>query len=1030
MQEPILLGIVLLTAGGAALACALYTVRGNYRPQINREFLAAAGSLVAWNFGLALFGAGANAGIRCIGAYVSDVGYMLTAFFLLRYLLLLTGRRALLEKRFIRVLLYLPFPVLVCGLVFRPGGMTWSYSRWGWIETSRPALREIFFACHYVVFLAAAGLLLLRWVRRSPAIRGQSGWLMGSLVLAAVAGGVPDILFPLLRVPCPRVAAGFWAIPIFAAGYSVRRFNLIQDADDGRCIILTERSRYEIYRLFARYLILGGLANLLFHKVIFIEKEVARAFLFSAVLIGIGVLMLLLDRFRRGRIPQEFLLAVMATLLIPVIMLHFYVYGGITVWALIFPLMVVSLLFNRRVLLVTAIVCAFQAQLFLWGIAPHAAATVDMTDYLTRIFLIFAMSSVCIFANGIYLSRLRENAMHSAGQLLVSEISRSFLAANEENIEEKTEDMLRRAGSFIQCAQAYIALLDADRQIRFSCEWLAAGAGPARDRLDADIQKLCRVMQTPSNSGHPVIFLHLKDILPEAEFLLHSPDRPGAHRLVCLPVQKKEDIVGLLLFAGVSPAKLWKNFVFLSIISNIVADTVNRIDSMRTIRITAYHDHLTGLPNRVLFKRQLKQALANARREGRMLSVVFIDLDAFKVVNDTLGHETGDRVLKAVAGVLLGQARSGDVVCRFGGDEFVLLLEQVPHIDGLLHRLETILDALRQPIRVDGQEMRMMGSAGVSVFPRDGEDAETLIKHADLAMYHAKGMGKNRYALCSNEMKAEVARQGEMIHLLYRAQEKEQLLLYYQPQVSLKTRRMVGVEALMRWDLPGRGFIQPGVFIPLAEQTGLIHSIGEWALLTACRQAARWRAMGLPPLRMAVNISVQQLASPHFSQRVADILQKTGLPPRYLELEVTESVAYRDIGDFPMRLNQLKQLGVSISIDDFGTGFSSFGRIKLLPVDRIKLDTQFVRRIETSAYDRAVAGAVIDMAKGLEMKVIAEGLETTAQLDFLDRRMCDEVQGYFYFRPVPAARIETILQENRPLCPAGWGPPDSGVGTE
>ncbi|ADU25654.1 sensor domain-containing phosphodiesterase [Ethanoligenens harbinense] len=1033
MQGPILLGTVFLAAGGAALACALFTVQGNYKPKINREFLAEAGSLVIWNFGRALFGAGADVGVRSIGAHFSAVGYTLSFFFLLRCLLLLTGRQDLFHKSYIRVLLYLPFLVLLCGFValplFHPSGITWFYSRWGWIEISKPGLWDFFFCGYYGVFLAVSGRLLLRWVRSSSVMRRRAGWLMGSFIFAAV-GGMTDILLPLLQVPCPRMAAVCWVLPVLVTGHSVRRFHLTQDLEDGG-MILTDKARHVIYRLFACYLISGGLVNALLQKIFCIEKEIALAYLFSAVLVLIGMILLFLGGFRKTRIPQEFLLAVMAALLIPVILLCFYADGGITVWAFVFPLIVIGLLFNKRVLLVTAVVCASQAQLFLWGICPHAGATVNMTDYITRVILIVATSSVCLSANGIYLNRLRENAMHSAGQLLVSEISRSFLAANEETIEEKIRDMLRKTGAFIQCDQAYIALLNkADRQARFSCEWLAEGAAPARKQLDENIQKLCRVMQTPSNNGHPVIFLDLEDILPEAECLRYSPGGTGAHRLVCLPIQKKEETVGLLLFAGVNSAQLWKSFVFLSIISNIVADTANRLDGMRKIRMMAYHDQLTGLPNRVLFKKQLKQAIADARREETILGIVFIDLDSFKVINDTLGHEAGDRLLKAVAGIFLGQVWGGDIVCRFGGDEFVFLFEQVPHIDVLLRRLETILDALRRPVRVDDQEICIMGSAGVAVFPRDGDTAGTLIKNADMAMYHAKGMGKNRYALCSSEMKDEMARQGEMINLLYRAQEKEQLFLCYQPQVDLKTRRVVGVEALMRWDLPGQGIITPGAFIPLAEQTGLIQPIGEWALLTACRQAARWREMELPPLRMAVNISVQQLASPHFSQRVADILQKTGLPPRYLELEVTESVAYRDIADFPMRLNQLKKLGVSISIDDFGTGYSSFGRIKLLPVDRIKLDIQFVRGIEISAYDRAVADAVIEMAKGLKMKVIAEGMETTAQLEFLSRRMCDEVQGYYYFKPMPAAKIEKLLRENCPVRPAMPEPLNNGVGME
>ena len=289
---------------------------------------------------------------------------------------------------------------------------------------------------------------------------------------------------------------------------------------------------------------------------------------------------------------------------------------------------------------------------------------------------------------------------------------------------------------------------------------------------------------------------------------------------------------------------------------------------------------------------------------------------------------------------------------------------------------------------------------------------ETLIKNADASMYHAKSMGKNQYALCSPEMKEAISDQTRLSNLIYQAVEKEQLVLYYQSQVDTESQRIVGCEALIRWNLPGHGMMVPADFIPLAEQTGLIHSIGEWVLETACRQNRVWHEMGFDNLRMAVNLSAQQLKNPKFISQVADILSRTGQPARYLELEITENVANRSILNIAGVLKCLKKLGISISIDDFGTEYSSLARLKQLPIDRIKMDMQFVQGIDLSEKDQVISKVIINLAKSLDLKVTAEGVETGSQKDFLTQRRCDEAQGFYFFRPMPADQVERILQKN------------------
>lgn len=444
---------------------------------------------------------------------------------------------------------------------------------------------------------------------------------------------------------------------------------------------------------------------------------------------------------------------------------------------------------------------------------------------------------------------------------------------------------------------------------------------------------------------------------------------------------------------------------------------VNRvyIQRLEDISYMAYYDALTGSANHTLFKNQLEESIQSAGETGKPIGVLFIDLDSFKNVNDTIGHLGGDEMLKEVAGRIAGCLREQDMVSRFGGDEFLIKLAGIERVEDISAIAETIIQAIARPVIVKGQEFFITASAGIAVYPRDGESTEELIRNADLAMYAAKEKGKNQYALCSSAMKQEVLEKTLLTNSLYRALERNELVLHYQPQVSVQTKEIVGLEALVRWNNPELGMISPAVFIPLAEQNGLILPIGKWVLETACRQMKEWQALGVQGIRMAVNLSMVQFQDRNLLSIVERTLCETGLKPECLELEVTEGAA-ADGDDYIIEvLHALKELGVSISIDDFGSGYSSLSRLKTLPVDRIKIDMQFVRGISTGNDDEAIAKTIIQLAKNLKLQVIAEGVETGEQFAFFDKNKCDEIQGYFFYKPMPASEIESILLDTKPL---------------
>lgn len=425
----------------------------------------------------------------------------------------------------------------------------------------------------------------------------------------------------------------------------------------------------------------------------------------------------------------------------------------------------------------------------------------------------------------------------------------------------------------------------------------------------------------------------------------------------------------------------------------------------------AYHDALTGLPNRMLFTQRLQQALAQARRNGEMVAVAFIDLDRFKLINDTLGHAAGDALLQQVAMRLRECVRSYDTLARMGGDEFTVLLPVRDEPRAVARVCERILAAMATPFVLHGRELVVSASIGISLYPMDGDDAGVLLQRADGAMYRAKEAGKNCYRLFSPETQDAVHSRLELEADLRRAVARNELQLVYQPQVRLVDRAVVGFEALLRWQHRELGAVPPSRFVPIAEESGLIVRLGAWVLKEACSRAVGWQAEGRRPVRIAVNVSARQLGTPDFVETVAQVLEETGLPPALLELELTESGVMRDPDEAACQLARLQALGVRVSIDDFGTGFSSLSRLQRLSLDQLKIDRAFVAEMEAERSTLPLAAGIVTLAHALGLQVVAEGVETERQAEILVGLGCEEAQGWLFGRPLPLEAAEALLDK-------------------
>jgi diguanylate cyclase (GGDEF)-like protein/PAS domain S-box-containing protein len=444
-------------------------------------------------------------------------------------------------------------------------------------------------------------------------------------------------------------------------------------------------------------------------------------------------------------------------------------------------------------------------------------------------------------------------------------------------------------------------------------------------------------------------------------------------------------------------------------------DVTERKCYERQLEYQANHDSLTRLPNRNVLVDRIHQALLVSQRNDQQVAVFFVDLDNFKFINDSLGHDVGDELLKHAAERLVACVRAGDTVARQGGDEFVIMVSDSDAAEVADRIARDIQDAVAQPFIIDDHELVITCSIGISISSRDGGDVQTLIKNADLAMYRAKEQGRNRIRYYTSEMNARSLSRMTMEKHLRRALERNEFLLCYQPKVSLQSGQITSMEALVRWQSPELGLVSPISFIPLAEETGLIEQIGEWVLTTACRQNREWQDAGLPAIQVAVNLSAYQFRQKQLVKMIERILRESGLAPRYLELEITESLVMQNLDRVTAILNELQELGTSLSMDDFGTGYSSLSYLKRFPFNKLKVDQSFVRDITSEPDSAEITKTIIAMAHSLRLKVIAEGVETVGQLNYLRLHHCDEIQGYLFSKPVIAEDFHALLAENRML---------------
>ncbi|MCP8615995.1 sensor domain-containing protein [Salirhabdus salicampi] len=493
----------------------------------------------------------------------------------------------------------------------------------------------------------------------------------------------------------------------------------------------------------------------------------------------------------------------------------------------------------------------------------------------------------------------------------------------------------------------------------------------------------------------------IHDIIHSKHYIELNPDQHENRPYI----GKGRKCNGETIYLEISPQPFPFEDKMLSII--VVRDVTERIINEQHIEFMAYYDELTDLPNRNFFHKTLSEAMSECKEEHGKLAVHFMDIDYFKQINDTLGYQFGDQLLKACANRLKGLLDSNNFIARMSGDEFLILQRNITTEEDAEHFAENIIAAFQEPIRVEGFELYTSVSIGISLFPENGSTPNDLIKHADSAMYVIKEKQRNHYKLFESSITENFKEMLTIENELHKAIKEKQFSLHYQPQIDIKQKKLIGFEALLRWNHPKKGNISPNIFIPLAEKTGLIKELGEWVVEEACRQNKKWQDKGYPPVKVSVNMSVKQFLQKNLVEKVGNILEKTNLEPKYLEMEITESMAMANEEYILETLSGLHKLGIQVSIDDFGTGYSSLKYISQFPLCKLKIDQLFIR--EGRGQNEAIVKWIINMSHSLNMKVVAEGVETKEQLEFLKNEKCDEMQGFYFSKPVCATKAESFF---------------------
>ena len=1021
MQFPDIVSLFFLVACAIYLLYCLLGLSNKTRSAMYWLFLGLCLSMSVWAFSFSAGNVATDYESCLIWRRIGSIGWGTMFSFFIHYILLLTENR-MLKKKWIYIILYLPaiLNIFLYGIYTNTAVQSYNLvnTSYGWINISGNTALDWYYNIYYVSFSLIGIILLLRWGFKSKdKIKQKEAILISvSYIFAIISGSLTEyIINYFFQAKVPQLASIIILLPLSVMLYFNRRHNFMrmetvsQETEANQ--ILSERTKLKLYFYLA---VTYGIAAFAIFGLQFYSRreQISDILPFSSTIFGMGFLLVIIQNLKIKQEYKHLLSNIIIVVSVPVMILKFTSTSAVYAWAVPVIMMLVSIALNQKKMLISIGGATFATLICLWVTTPVMNVKFSPIDHVARIIILVIIMWFVYYINHTYVDIINENREKVMLEKLINQVSNLFLNINETNIDEKMVESIRICGNHFKLENVHLVFLSTEMEPDKSYEWYASetdriNCGCTKEKLEKLISEAYPNKLDPQGS----LFIADPKISVEDGSIVKFLESMGMKSMIIKPLSEKNEIIGILCFGSFRRIMKWgeQQQQPVNLLTHMITDMWTKLEAEKKLYYQAKYDALTGLPNRMTFFEHLSRAISMAEQSDKLVGVIFFDIDEFKAVNDSMGHDSGDLLLSYIGNNLLKYCHSEDILARFGGDEFMLMVSEMDTVEDIRCTAEQIIYSIQKPIRVKDHEFRVSCSAGIAVYPYDGSDPDTLIKNADHAMYKSKENGKNQYMFCNEDMKEESRKRSRLTAELYGALERHELQLYYQPQVHAISKKIVGAEALLRWFHPELGIISPGLFIPLAEQTGLILPIGDWVLMTACMQCQTFHLRGLVDIRIAVNVSITQLRNPQFVGRVRQILEETQLEPSYLELEVTESVAVRDSYDIIQVLKNLKKLGVSISIDDFGTEYSSFSRLSTMPIECVKLDMYFARSINRSEKENKIIQGIIDLAHTIGLKVIAEGVETELQLDFLTDSGCDEIQGFFFYRPVPPDELEHIL---------------------
>ena len=1013
-----------------AFLCA-YTVVANAKSKINRLFLVLTSSMAIWSFSYSLSNSASTAEVSAFWRSFSVFGWGVFYSILLHFVLILTKTESRLNKRIMHSMIYLP--ALINIILFAPLGLVAEQqyemvqTDFGWVNTIPLDIWGIWFIVYYSVFLLASLILLVRWwknIEPHTPLKRQATYFLISILVPLILGVATETLPDILgESSLPQLTIIFLMIPMTTLYTASRKFGLLLKRKRLTPVLrgadkLLDDGRLRLFETVTAIFVIGSTLSFLIGYFC-LKRPLENELLYAAALLLIGIFIRFLPFITSNHAIQNTIFLIINTLSLFYMMRVNADTGALTIWAVYILFFLYTVVLNSDIHAILFLAAILIIQVVLGIIYPEVSVTVDWNQYILRISLIVLTFIAVRYLTNEYASKIEGYKQFAREQEVLERISSSFISVNIENAKEKTDEMLEMSADILGFNHAYIIKFDDDYEdatILNTCVKNVKSASfpfyPGMKVKTATLpmaQSLITKDATVTYGDYANLAADEAD--KQDDFFLTR----GINSFFALPIEVNKKVIGMIIIEyydlsdiSYSESRLY----FLKMMANILGDAKQKTLYESMLYDYAYFDEITKLANANMLIKRLEQTIQD-RQGSDKIAVLDIELENLRMINDTFGHNVGEQIMAGSAVILENLLGGCCDISRAGEGEFVVVLPDVEDIEQIEDCAHRLLNAFSNPVStsIGIEALFVVIRIGISVYPDDGRDALTLLKNANLAGYEARSSGEP-IVFYTEQLESHIAENTLFTNKLFKSLENEEFFLEFQPQVSCITEKTVGIEALLRWTSDGNRRVPPDRFIPILEQTGLIYDVGLWVLEQALQEHKRLIAHGFPPLRVSVNLSVVQFEGEDFISDVAKIIEDSGVDPKYLELEITESLFSKDPEDVLKKLYELKELGVSIAIDDFGKGYSSLNRLKVVPFDRIKIDKEIIDYIDLDRKVAPITGIIILLARTFKAEITAEGIETKEQAEFLKSLDCDEIQGYYYSRPLSTEALEEFLKED------------------